>query len=157
MSLCRLTYCSHAISTLNYQDLKDILEKSQKNNTPLGLTGLLCFGNGMFLQVLEGDRKFLGHTYNRIAKDQRHHDTEIIEFVEVDSRIFEEWSMKALDLSNYSREVVKKLSMKYSSATDFYPFQMSAKQCLDFLVELYSLMSSIASNAERELVKKSTK
>lgn len=141
MSLCRLTYCSHAIPSLDYQDLNNILEKSQKNNTTLGLTGLLCFGNGMFLQVLEGDRKFLGHTYNRIAKDERHHDTEIIEFVEVDSRMFGEWSMKALDLSDYSKELVKKLSMKYSSATDFYPFQMNAKQSLGFLIELYDLMN----------------
>lgn len=140
MSLCRLTYCSHAIPNVNYQNLKDILEKSQKNNTPLGITGLLCYGNGMFLQVLEGDRKFLSHTYNRIAQDERHYDTEIIEFVEIDYRHFGEWSMKALDLSDCSREIVKTLSMKYSSATDFYPFQMNAKQSFNFLVELYELI-----------------
>ena len=48
MNLCRLVYCSHAVPKLDYSDLKDILEKSQSNNAPLGITGMLSYGNSMF-------------------------------------------------------------------------------------------------------------
>ena len=138
MSLCRLTYCSSAIPNLEYPDLKDIMEKSQKNNSSLGITGMLCYGNSMFLQILEGDRKRISNTYARIAKDQRHFDAEIIECSEIEHRLFAEWSMKVSQLGNYASEKIKKLNLKYSSSSTFSPIVMNSQQCLNFLIELNS-------------------
>ncbi|MGK7876130.1 MAG: BLUF domain-containing protein [Xenococcaceae cyanobacterium] len=141
MSLCRLIYCSQAIPELTYADLKDIMEKSEKNNTPVGITGMLCYGNSMFLQILEGDRKHVSRTYSRIANDKRHFNTELIDFSEVESRIFGEWSMKVVQLGAYSPEKVRNINMKYSTSTALDPVSMNAKQCLNFMIELRSLLN----------------
>lgn len=140
--LCRLIYVSRAVATIKYPDLKDILEKSQENNASDGITGILCFGNGMFLQMLEGDRQTVSRTYNRICNDSRHSDSEIVDFSEVESRLFGQWSMRVIQLGKESPPAIKALAMKYSSSSSFYPFQMNGRQCLQFLRELDELSAS---------------
>ncbi len=140
MTLCRLIYCSQAIPELNYSALKDIMEKSQKNNQPVGVTGILSYGNSMFLQILEGSRKEISDTYNRIVNDKRHYNQQIIEFVEVDTRLFTEWSMKVVQLGKYSPEKIQMITLKYCSQNTFDPFIMNPNQCLNFLLELYTIV-----------------
>ena len=52
MNLYRLIYSSQASSELSPEDLKDISSVSEKNNLADGITGLLCYSNLMFLQIL---------------------------------------------------------------------------------------------------------
>jgi Sensors of blue-light using FAD len=145
MTLCRLIYSSYAAPNLSYLDLVDIMEKSEKNNKPVAITGMLCYGNSMFLQVLEGDRKLITQTYNRIIGDHRHFDSEIIDFSEIESRVFGEWSMKVVQLDEFMAEQVKKLLLKYSGDLKFPLGAMNPRQSLSFMVELsaiYALRSS---------------
>lgn len=142
MVLCRLVYCSEAVSSLAYPELKDIMEKSEKNNTPVGISGMLCYGNDKFLQILEGDREEVSATYERILKDDRHKKSQIIEFVEVENRLFMNWSMKVVQMGEQFPKKVKELSMKYSSYPEFEPTVMNSKQCLEFMKELSVLVGS---------------
>lgn len=142
MSLYRLIYGSHAAPTVQYYDLKDILEKSEKNNRPVGVTGMLCYGDDMFLQCLEGDRRILTQTYNRIAKDERHYDAELIDFVEIEHRYFTEWSMKVVQLGSLSPEKIKSILIKYSSSNFLRPSDMSGQQCIQLLLELQTFYQS---------------
>lgn len=139
MSLCRLVYSSQGIPALQYPDLMDIMQKSEKNNPPVGLTGMLCFGDSMFLQVLEGDRQAVSNTYHRIAKDPRHLNFAIIECVEADQRLFGAWSMKTVQLGSYFPDRVKEIVLKYSPNSGFDPSSMSARQCLQFMLDLQAL------------------
>jgi len=84
MALYRLIYVSQAASGLEYPDLINILEKSERNNKESGVTGMLSFGDTMFLQVLEGSRRVISQTYNRILLDKRHIDAELIDFSEIE-------------------------------------------------------------------------
>lgn len=134
--LCRLIYFSRAVPELGYSDLKEIMEKSEKNNFRDGITGMLCYGNSMFLQILEGDRKAVSQTYARIAGDERHFDPELVSFTEVDVRLFTDWSMKVVQLSPDSNDRIKTLIMKYSCSLTFSPETMSAKQCEELMIEI---------------------
>lgn len=143
MHLCRLIYSSKARPDLGFADLRDIMEKSEKNNPGDGLTGMLCFGNSMFLQILEGDRGAVSRTYNRILSDPRHVEAEIIECTEVSKRLFSDWSMKAVQLSGAQlTEKVKLLTLRHSSAPQFSPVAMTAEQCLALMCELNALFAS---------------
>ncbi|MEA5616427.1 BLUF domain-containing protein [Cronbergia sp. UHCC 0137] len=145
MSLYRLIYSSYGIPDLGYHDLKDIMEKSEKNNQSDGITGLLCYGDSIFLQILEGDRTIISQTYHRIALDQRHHTPELIECVPIESRLFGIWSMKAVTLSDLNSEEVRNLILKYSASITLQPHTMTSQQCLNFmqaLVKLYEKASS---------------
>jgi len=136
MSLYRLIYSSQATSDLQPQDLKDILEISVKNNTADGITGLLCYGNGQFLQVLEGDCGQVNETYHRIVGDKRHHSCRLIECLPIKTRDFEVWSMQAITLNDLSTDQVKNLILKYSGFPVLRPESMAPEQCLSFLLDI---------------------
>ena len=52
--LVRLMYASRAVGSVGQAELLAILRKSKASNPALGVTGVLCFSEGIFLQVLEG-------------------------------------------------------------------------------------------------------
>ena len=137
MALYRLIYVSQAVSGLEYPDLVDILEKSERNNKKVGITGMLSFGDSMFLQVLDGSRRVVSQTYNRILIDKRHVNAELIDFSEIDYRDFGVWSMKVVQLGNQAE--VRSIILKYSSSETFSPISMTGRQSLNFLRELTEL------------------
>ena len=137
MALYRLIYVSQSASGLEYPDLVDILEKSERNNKKVGITGMLSFGDSMFLQVLEGSRRVVSQTYNRILIDKRHVNAELIDFSEIDYRDFGVWSMKVVQLGNHAE--VRSIILKYSSSETFSPISMTGRQSLNFLRELTEL------------------
>jgi hypothetical protein len=74
--LVRLMYASRAVPALDQEELVTILRQSKANNPSTGVTGVLCFSGGIFLQVLEGGRSAVNKLYNRIGADPRHTDVE---------------------------------------------------------------------------------
>ncbi len=91
--MLRLLYFSQATQTITDEDVQDILTISQRNNSPLGITGVLVYGAGIFLQVLEGPEKELLRQYVKIIDDKRHRECKIIYISPVEERIFKNWSM----------------------------------------------------------------
>ena len=63
--LVRLMYASRAEPSINHDELLAILKKSKANNPGIGVTGVLCFSGGIFLQVLEGQRVEVETLYAR--------------------------------------------------------------------------------------------
>ena len=74
-------------------EIRAILEASQRNNAPVGITGALMFNAGCFAQVLEGRRSVLESTFERIQRDARHGDVSLLAFEPIGDRIFGAWSM----------------------------------------------------------------
>ena len=143
MSLHRLIYLSYARPGIGYTDLRQIMDKSEVNNMKAGVTGMLCFGNNVFLQILEGNRKVFNQTYSRIAKDDRHHSPEIIDFRAIEHRHFGEWSMKLVQLDEMTSGSFRQLIFKFSDVQSFVPETMTAEQCFQFMKELYVLSSVV--------------
>ncbi len=142
MALYRLIYVSQAATSLEYPDLMNIMQKSEKNNRSAGVTGMLSFGDSMFLQILEGSRRVVSQTYNRILLDKRHFNAELIDFSEIEYREFSAWSMKVVQIDQ--REEVRDLILKHSNSSTFAPVSMTGRQSLNFLKELMKLYESIS-------------
>ncbi len=130
--LVQLTYASRVSRTLSSDDIKNILSSSQKNNKADGVTGALCLSNGIFLQILEGDRQKVNKAYHKILADARHKDPAILDYREVISRQFSEWSMGLITRSDDNRQ----LFLKYSSSSDFDPYSMSGETLRGFFSEV---------------------
>jgi hypothetical protein len=94
-----LVYMSTAVNPLTDSELKDILVKSQLNNSKNNLTGILLYSEGTFVQVLEGEVAELDETFEKILNDTRHKG--VIELVreEINERSFPDWSMGFRTLS----------------------------------------------------------
>jgi Sensors of blue-light using FAD len=89
----RLIYLSAAMPSLTQRDLDQILSVSRANNKIAGLTGLLLYGRGSFIQVLEGDPADIDACYERIRRDKRHSALLPVLREPIAARSFGEWSM----------------------------------------------------------------
>ncbi|MEM6471909.1 MAG: BLUF domain-containing protein [Planctomycetota bacterium] len=136
----QLIYASKTMPGTSMESYLEILRKSRRNNTRNGITGMLAFGDGCFLQILEGDRRIVWQTFARISRDTRHRDIEMIDFAATPERIFGEWSMQSISIR---QQLLKTLEFEDT----FRPHNWSARKCVLFAIR-YSLLSRLAVTGE---------
>jgi Sensors of blue-light using FAD len=86
-------YTSDAIKQFSKRDLLELLDAARKNNASRGLSGLLLYAGGNFLQALEGAEDVVRETLARIERDPRHRNMQVLFFDHVPERLFADWSM----------------------------------------------------------------
>jgi len=91
--MLRVSYLSRESSPFTPRALLDLLEQCRRNNPRWGLTGMLLYGNGTFLQTVEGEQQAVEALIDRIASDPRHTDFRILRREEVSVRRHADWSM----------------------------------------------------------------
>jgi hypothetical protein len=95
--LYRLVYASKNLFQGNDAELtatvRQILAASQRNNDRSDVTGALMFNAGAFAQVLEGPRRGVEETFERIQCDDRHGDVTVLQCGPTEARSFANWSM----------------------------------------------------------------
>lgn len=99
MALIQLIYLSSLRDIKFEHEIGKILESSVRRNRENGITGMLLYANGNFLQVLEGEKEAVEETYSRICADPRHYDIIDIERELISVRHFSQWSMGYQHLS----------------------------------------------------------
>lgn len=90
--LC-LVYISRAVRPMGDGDLVALLRQCRSNNAACGISGLLLYRDGRFMQALEGPRARVLDLYARIMRDPRHAEvTTLIKF-RTEDRAFDGWTM----------------------------------------------------------------
>ena len=92
-----IIYTSKATSHVTPEMVELISETSARNNRQIGVTGLLLYGSGNYLQVMEGEAEDVGSLFQRIQKDPRHTDCKVLHRQPTDKRFFEGWQMGMLN------------------------------------------------------------
>lgn len=93
-----LVYISAARRHCDPAELAAILEPARKNNARLGVTGILLYDAGSFIQVLEGDEPVVRELFETIKRDPRHHQVLVLGERSIDKRSFGEWTMGYVSL-----------------------------------------------------------
>jgi hypothetical protein len=132
MMLVRLMYASRAVPAVDQEELLAILKKSKANNPKAGVTGVLCFSEGIFMQVLEGGRNAVNRLYNRIAADARHTEVVLLGYEEISERRFGGWSMGQVNMSRLNPALL----LKYSECAKLDPYAVSGKISMALFDEL---------------------
>ena len=130
--LVRLLYASRATHTVTHELLESILGQCRVHNPALGITGILCHGGDVFLQVLEGGRDAVNATYTRISCDPRHRDVSLLHFEETDERCFAGWTMGQVNLAKVNPSML----LKYSERPVLDPYAVSGRASMALLKEL---------------------
>lgn len=130
--LVQLTYISRCSKPFNNDDAVEIIKVSKRNNPQLGITGVLCFVNGFFIQQIEGDRMAVNTLYRRIMMDDRHRELVIVEMADIIRRRFSTWSMGLLT----DKEECHPIFLKYSSSAEFDPLNIANKTFHTFFDEI---------------------
>ena len=97
--LVRCLYASRAATPLDPGRVDLIVEQSHRNNPARGVTGLLCFVDDIFVQVLEGGRDAVCDLFNTIIRDDRHHSVRILSYEEIPERRFGRWNMGHVNMA----------------------------------------------------------
>ena len=91
-------YASAAVRPFSKADLIELLDRSREKNTRLGLTGMLLYKDGNFMQMVEGEETVTRTPIARIERDPRH--TGFLRLISgrTELRQFPDWSMAFRDL-----------------------------------------------------------
>ena len=137
--LVRCLYASRVVKPLSVDVIDNIMRQSSKNNPKHGITGMLCFANDIFVQVIEGGRDEVCELFNTIAQDARHRDVRLLLYEEIPQRRFGNWTMGRVDLTNINPALL----LKYSEQSELNPFKCSGHTTMLFVDELVATGSII--------------
>jgi hypothetical protein len=129
--LVRLLYASRAVDT-SPDAIESILTQSRQHNPVTGITGILCYGGGIFLQAIEGGRQQVSDLFGHIQKDARNKDVVLLHFEEISERRFGGWTMGQVNLSKLNHSIL----LKYSERAELDPYGVSGKMSLALLEDL---------------------
>jgi hypothetical protein len=134
--LTRLLYVSKPVGPITTFVTSSILEVCSVNNKKADITGVLCQGSGIYLQVIEGQRSAINALYSRIISDKRHNQVELLSFEEVGQRRYGQWSMALVQLSIND-------PMVQLAHPEFDPYSASSKDAIRIIDELIKSSSPI--------------
>jgi hypothetical protein len=89
----RVVYVSSAVEPFSEEELSELLNTSRRNNHKSGITGMLLYDGGNFMQILEGPKPEVTAVLAKIHGDSRHRG--LITLMEEDGvdGEFQQWSM----------------------------------------------------------------
>ena len=136
--LVRLLYASRAVDA-SPAAIEAILASARQHNHESGITGILVYGGGVFMQCLEGGRQAVNDLYGTIQRDARHKDVVLLHYEEVLERRFGGWTMGLVDASRVNASVL----LKYSERAVLDPYAGSGQASMALLEELMATASIV--------------
>ena len=137
--LVRLLYVSRAVHPESPEATESILGSARDHNLSNGITGVLCYGGGIYLQAIEGGRNQVNALYTHIVKDPRHQDVVILAYEEISERRFGGWTMGHVRLDKLNPSIV----LKYSETPALDPYGVSGNVSFALLEELMATASIV--------------
>jgi len=137
--MIQISYISSAKEPLSNQDLLGLLQECRENNAQSGVTGMLIYCNATFLQVLEGDEKVVDDLIDKIRKDARHANLQVLHRRTIERRQYSDWSMGFKRVSDKELRVVE--GLRDFGEKDFNP---------DYLLQHGEAVQSLMNHFRKE-------
>jgi FAD-dependent sensor of blue light len=101
----QVVYSSAAVEVFSEAQLTELLARARVNNQRLGVTGMLLYHEGSFLQVVEGEAEVLEALFKTISRDKRHHRVVPLLKRPVEERHFGNWKMGFAAVKNLPKNM----------------------------------------------------
>jgi hypothetical protein len=105
-----LVYISQARENMTLTTLVVLLMQARALNERHHVTGALVYGDGQFMQVMEGEEAVVKDLYTRVAKDARHYDVCTLAEGPIATRSFAQWSMAFGEVAADQFEVLRRVA-----------------------------------------------
>lgn len=115
--MIQVTYVSRSKEQMPAADLLALLHECRTKNKRRDVTGLLLYGNGTFLQTIEGEEDVIDSLLDVICQDERHAEIQMLSRKEVSKRQYSEWSMGFDEVSDETLKDVE--GLRDFGAVDF--------------------------------------
>jgi len=91
--MLQVSYVSQTSEPMAPSQLLDLLLECRENNRSSGVTGMLLYGNGTFLQVIEGEEPVIDDLVEKIKADPRHEQIQMLSRRNIEDREYARWTM----------------------------------------------------------------
>lgn len=88
-----IIYMSRGVHPMKEEDLRTLLQQARGENERQGITGALVYGDGQFMQIIEGEESVLAALYAKLLQDSRHVNVVKLADKQILQRSFQAWSM----------------------------------------------------------------
>lgn len=135
-ALIQLVYVSSltVVGRLNTGIFTDVEMHARAYNQQQKITGVLCYGNGHFLQCIEGEKAKVMALKRRIFDDKRHKHLKILLLQRIDHRSFSDWRMRLLFLERWLwSPATKRQAEQLSPFLPFAPYGWTSERTKQFL------------------------
>ena len=102
--LYSIIYASSAVQLFTRDQLLDLLTVAKENNNKIGVTGLLLYKEGNFIQAIEGIESVVKELYAKIQQDRRHENIITLGSQAINERQFPDWTMGFRNLDEMSKD-----------------------------------------------------
>jgi hypothetical protein len=130
----QLVYVSSASQLFSKPDLQALLEQARQNNAKLGVTGLLLYKDGNFMQALEGEEEVVTKLAGTIERDFRHKGVLVLLRDTSEERLFPDWSMGFRDLADQSTAKTPGYSDFMNTPLTGAEFSQDPNRCMKLLL-----------------------
>jgi len=139
--MIQISYISSATAPMSTEDLLVLLRQCRENNAGRGVTGMLLYANGTFLQVLEGPDQVIDDLVEIIKKDSRHTNIKMLYRKPIERRQYSDWSMGFKRLSDQDLKDVE--GLRLFGQKDFNP---------EYLAQHNTVVQSLMNHYRKERV-----
>ncbi len=137
--LVRLLYASRVAGEAQCDLIQSIMQASHANNPRLGITGILCHSDRLFMQVLEGGRDKVNALYAKLLHDARHTDVMLLHYEEINERKYAGWTMGHVNLAKVNPSIL----LRFSDLPGLDPHAMSGRNSLALIDDLIAAAAII--------------
>ena len=135
-ALVQLVYVSSMTigSRFSTTIFEEVESHARNYNQQQGITGTLCYGNGHFLQCIEGEKAKVYTLIQRIYSDTRHKNVQVLLLQVIKHRSFSDWRMRLLFLERWLwSPATKKQAAQLSPFLPFLPHNWKPDHTEQFL------------------------
>ena len=134
VSLFQIVYTSTASESFDRAALKEMLKGSVQRNTRAGITGLLLYKDGAFMQALEGEEAAVITLFAKISRDPRHHHVIPLIHEPIGQRNFPDSAMAFRDLETADLRKLSGYSEFLNTPLNGELFQKDIPKCQRLLL-----------------------
>lgn len=132
--LIQIAYVSTAAKLFNGAELRTMLKEANERNTQSGITGMLLYKDGQFMQILEGPEEPVKATFGRISNDPRHHGIIVLIKESVNQCHYPGWSMAFRNLNLPDHQDVSGYSEFLNTPLNEEEFTSNPSRCEKFML-----------------------
>jgi hypothetical protein len=136
MELVQIVYASKAIRPYTPEELNQLVERSRSNNASLGITGVLLYSAGVFIQLLEGEKAAVEKLYQNIQSDKGHYEIKCLVEEAITERSCPQWEMALVNFDQSTPPDAQKLKRLASimNNANYKDAQMMFHLLLEFVI-----------------------
>ncbi len=105
-TLRQIVYVSHAIRPMPEDELAVLLARSRERDAALGITGMLLYRGGNFIQTIEGPEDSVEALLSALRRDTRHDGMIVILDLPATGREFGDWAMAFRRITDQDNDAI---------------------------------------------------